>query len=92
MKRLFLSGIMCLLVLFSFYVCNAANTNRVEQIEALLKQKGFSFNKLKTEAEKGLPKAQYILGNMYKQGLGVKKNQEKSEYWLKKAYVNGFRK
>ena len=40
---------------------------------------------LKKAAEQGNMVAQYNLGVCYNNGEGVEKDQEKSNYWLKKA-------
>ena len=37
------------------------------------------------EAEKGDAKAQFFLAGFYAQGLGVKKDDQKSFYWMKKC-------
>lgn len=39
-------------------------------------------------AMKGNSDSQYALHNMYKYGLGVKKNLKTSSYWLNKANTN----
>lgn len=43
-------------------------------------------------AEYGSAKAQYILGEMYQEGRGVKQNYAKAFEWYNKAKKNGYRK
>ena len=40
-------------------------------------------------AERGHPQAQYNLANMYRKGLGVKKDPEEAGKWLRKAAKAG---
>ena len=47
------------------------------------------FSTLRTEANTGNPDAQYFLGKMYASGVGVPKNLEDAQTWLKKATFNG---
>lgn len=44
-----------------------------------------SLNKLRKKAEAGIREAQYALGEMFEQGLGVQKDLEESKKWLKKS-------
>lgn len=44
-----------------------------------------AFIRLKPEAEKGQPDAQYAVGYMYYYGQGVVENRAKAWYWITKA-------
>jgi len=44
---------------------------------------------LKTKANEGNPQAQYYMGKMYAEGVGVKKNSDKAIGWLNKAALVG---
>jgi len=44
---------------------------------------------LKTKAKQGNPQAQYFVGKMYAEGIGVKKNTDKAIGWLNKAALVG---
>ncbi len=44
-----------------------------------------AFNTFKSLAEKDDPQAQYMIANMYNRGEGTSKNQERAEFWMKKA-------
>ncbi|MBW8039119.1 MAG: SEL1-like repeat protein [Planctomycetes bacterium] len=49
-------------------------------------------NRLKKAAEQGDAQAQYELGHIYREGLGLPKNPTKAAYWFKKASEKGFAK
>ncbi len=40
---------------------------------------------IQNEAHRGNKEAQYLLANLYEQGLGISKNTKKSLYWYKQA-------
>lgn len=44
-----------------------------------------AFIRLKPEAEKGQPDAQYAIGFMYYYGQGVVENREQAWYWINRA-------
>ena len=41
-------------------------------------------------AEQGSPEGQYNLGLMYRQGLGVQKNEREAEKWIGLARAQGY--
>ncbi|MBE9559787.1 MAG: sel1 repeat family protein, partial [Proteobacteria bacterium] len=47
------------------------------------------FEALKTKANEGNAQAQYYVGKMYSQGVGVKRNSNKAVSWLNKAALVG---
>lgn len=48
-----------------------------------------AFIRLKPEAEKGQPDAQYAIGYMYYYGQGVVENRKKACYWIHRAALAG---
>lgn len=48
-----------------------------------------AFIRLKPEAEKGQPDAQYAVGYMYYYGQGVVENRKKAWFWINKAASKG---
>jgi len=46
-------------------------------------------NEIRESAEQGNPIAQYVLGTMYYDGVGVLKDYKEAAKWIKKAYENG---
>jgi len=48
-----------------------------------------AFIRLKPEAEKGQPDAQYAVGYMYYYGQGVVEDREKARYWISCAAKAG---
>ena len=48
-----------------------------------------AFIRLKPEAKKGQPDAQYAVGYMYYYGQGVVENRKKAWYWIAKAAKAG---
>ena len=49
-----------------------------------------AFKEYKAEADSGNPEAQYLLSNMYIDGIGVKANKEEGLKWLKSSAENNF--
>ena len=47
-----------------------------------------SFEETKKSAEQGVAKAQYGLGAMYYEGVGILTDKSKAAFWIKKAYEN----
>ena len=43
-------------------------------------------------ARKNYPDAQYALGKMYWEGLGVPKNPQTAEKWMRKSAAQGYQK
>lgn len=48
-----------------------------------------AFIRLKPEAEKGQPDAQYAIGYMYYYGQGVVEDRKKAWYWITRAAKSG---
>ena len=48
-----------------------------------------AFIRLKPEAKRGQPDAQYAVGYMYYYGQGVVENREKAKYWIIEAASHG---
>ena len=48
-----------------------------------------AFIRLRPEAEKGNPQAQYAIGYMYYYGQGVIEDRRKAWYWITEASKNG---
>lgn len=48
-----------------------------------------AFVRLKFEARKGIPEAQYAVGYMYYYGQGVNENRKKAIYWISRAAKAG---
>lgn len=48
-----------------------------------------AFIRLKPEAEKGNPEAEYAVGYMYYYGQGVVEDRQKAWYWINKAAQAG---
>ena len=48
-----------------------------------------AFIRLKPEAERGQPDAQYAVGYMYFYGQGVVENRPKAQYWITRAAKAG---
>ena len=48
-------------------------------------QKSQAFKYIKKAAQQGDMEAQYLTSRFYRDGVGVKRNKEKAEYWLNKA-------
>lgn len=48
-----------------------------------------AFLRLKPEAERGQPDAQYAVGYMYYYGQGVVENRKFADYWINKAAEAG---
>jgi TPR repeat protein len=71
----------CLATLLSGCVTSGFNLN--EGIKSFRVQNyRQAFIRLKPEAEKGQPDAQYAVGYMYYYGQGVVENREKAWYWI----------
>lgn len=51
-----------------------------------------AFERLITEADAGNPDAQYTIGYMYYEGLGVSRDEERALGWIRRAADNGSRK
>lgn len=79
--RVALLGLVCLSVLLSGCVTSGYNLN--EGIKSFQVQNyRQAFIRLKPEAEKGQPDAEYAVGYMYYYGQGVVEDRKKAWYWI----------
>ncbi len=80
--------ILCFLGLFSGCVSHGLNLK--EGIQSFqIQDYRQAFIRLKPEAEKGQPEAQYAVGYMYYYGQGVVENKKQAWYWIKCAAEAG---
>lgn len=92
MMRLILRFGFALLILFSLSSCmnNINYPNFYEGIGHFRAQEyRDAFIRLKPQAEKGQPDAEYAIGYMYYYGQGVVEDREKAWYWITKAAREG---
>ncbi|AHE67438.1 tetratricopeptide repeat protein [Legionella oakridgensis] len=74
-------GVLCLL-----NGCSISHLNFQEGIKSFqIQDYRQAFIRLKPEAEKGQPDAQYAVGYMYYYGQGVVEDRKKALYWIKCA-------
>ncbi|WED43959.1 tetratricopeptide repeat protein [Legionella cardiaca] len=74
---------------FTEFAC-ASRSNLIEGIKSFRVQDyRQAFVRLKPEAKKGRPDAQYAVGYMYYYGQGVVENRKKAWYWINKAAQAG---
>ena len=75
------------LIVFCILLMGACNSlNLREGIQSFRAQDyRKAFIRLKPEAEKGQPDAQYAVGYMYYYGQGVVENRKKAWFWINKA-------
>ena len=80
-----------LLLVFALSACNQINySNFYEGITHFRAQEyRDAFIRLKPQAEKGQPDAEYAVGYMYYYGQGVVEDREKAWYWITKAAREG---
>lgn len=72
-------------LIFSIFSC-VSYTNFYEGIASFRAQKyREAFIRLKPEAEKGQPDAQYAIGYMYYYGVGVTENRKNAFAWINQA-------
>lgn len=71
--------------------CGTACVSQLNEGIASFKMQNYrqAFIRLKPEAAKGQPDAQYAIGYMYFYGQGVIENHKKACCWIKKAAVSG---
>lgn len=68
----------------------ASRSNLIEGIKSFRVQDyRQAFIRLKPEAKKGQPDAEYAVGYMYYYGQGVVENRKKAWYWINKAALVG---
>lgn len=81
----YLSKVMLALI-FVFSLTACAGLNLKEGIQSFRAQDyRKAFIRLKPEAQKGQPDAQYAVGYMYYYGQGVVENRKKAWFWINKA-------
>ena len=84
MKRVFNLLVIC--VAMSAVVACSSTLNLREGIQSFRAQDyRRAFIRLKPEAVKGQPDAQYAVGYMYYYGQGVVENRKKAWFWINKA-------
>lgn len=70
--------------------CGVNSVNLREGIHSFQRQDyRQAFIRLKPEAEKGQPDAQYAIGYLYYYGQGVVENRKQALYWINKAAKAG---
>ena len=70
--------------------CSLSNMNLQDGIKSFQVQNyRQAFIRLKPEAEKGNPDAQYALGYMYYYGQGVTEDRKQAMYWIQCAAKSG---
>ncbi len=70
--------------------CVAGSLNLKEGIESFrIQDYRRAFVRLKPEAEKGVPSAEYAVGYMYYYGQGVVEDRKKASYWINRAASAG---
>lgn len=75
---------------FTLYGCSMTQINLQEGIKSFQEQNyRQAFIRLKPEAEKGNPDAQYAVGYMYYYGEGVTEDKQKAMYWISCAAKAG---
>lgn len=82
---------MALLIILVLAAMACANrTNLAEGIHSFrIQNYRQAFVRLKPEAKKGQPDAQYAVGYMYYYGQGVVENRRKAWFWINKAAAAG---
>ncbi|KTC78072.1 tetratricopeptide repeat protein [Legionella brunensis] len=89
--RFFLRIALIIILVLAEFAC-ASRSNLIEGIKSFRVQDyRQAFVRLKPEAKKGQPDAQYAVGYMYYYGQGVTENRKKAWYWINKAAQQGQR-
>lgn len=79
-----------LIIHFVSFLCACSNLNLSEGIKSFRNQEyRRAFIRLKPEAEKGQPDAQYAVGYMYYYGQGVVEDRKKAWFWITQAAKSG---
>lgn len=81
-----------LVAIITFFTVTNALAGPLEDAEAFRQNHDYqkALQLLKPLAEKGDPKAQYALGNMYRDGEGVTQNRDEALKWYNRAGDQGY--
>lgn len=76
-----------LVIIFSFVITACLRTDNLTQGIRDFRIQNYrdAFVRLKYEAQKGIPEAQYAIGYMYYYGQGVNENRKRAIYWINQA-------
>lgn len=89
----FIIGVLIFIISFCLYFCRSSLINFFEPIHNNIQEQavidGMKLEKLQISALEGVGSAQFQLGKIYKDGIGVPKDYTKAIGWFQKAAEQG---